>query len=152
RAMTHPTADRRTFLQAASATAALTASSHSRVCGANERVGVGVIGYGLIAQTHIRTFRKLEDVAIVAVAECHKKRLAEGVEAAGGKATAYADFRNLLADKAVQVVIVATPDHWHAVMTMLACAAEKDVYVEKPLTRFVREGEWMQTVAARTKR
>lgn len=150
--MTHPTADRRTFLQTAPAAVALTASSYSRVCGANERVGVGVIGYGLIAQTHIRTFRKLEDVAIVAVAECHKKRLAEGVKAAGDPATAYSDFRKLLDDKAVQAVIVATPDHWHALMTMLACAADKDVYVEKPLTRFVREGEWMQTVAARTKR
>jgi predicted dehydrogenase len=150
--MSHPSADRRSFLQTASATAALTAASYARVLGANERVGVGVIGYGLIAKTHVATFRKLEDVAIVAVAECHTKRLSEGVEAAGGKATPYADFRKLLDDKAVQAVIVATPDHWHALMTMLACAAGKDVYVEKPLTRFVREGEWMQAVATRTKR
>jgi predicted dehydrogenase len=150
--MSHPPADRRSFLQTASATAALTAASYTRVSGANDRVGVGVIGYGLIAKTHVSTFRKLEDVQIVAVAECHKKRLAEGVEAAGGKAAAYSDFRKLLEDKAVQAVIVAVPDHWHALMTMLACAAGKDVYVEKPLTRFVREGEWMQAVATRTKR
>ena len=150
--MAHPTADRRSFLQTASATAALTATSYARVRGANDRVGVGVIGYGLIAKTHVATFRKLEDVAIVAVAECHKKRLTEGVEAAGGKAAAYPDFRKLLDDKAVQAVIVATPDHWHALITMLACAAGKDVYVEKPLTRFVREGEWMQAVASRTRR
>ncbi len=150
--MSHTTADRRSFLRTVPAVAALTAASYSRVRGANERVGVGVIGYGLIAKTHVATFRKLDDVEIVAVAECHKKRLNEGVEAAGGKAAAYADFRKLLDDKAVQAVIVATPDHWHALMTMLACAAEKDVYVEKPLTRFVREGEWMQAVATRTKR
>ncbi len=149
--MSHPTADRRLFLQSTSATV-LTAASYSRVRGANERVGVGVIGYGLIAKTHVSTFRKLEDVEIVAVAECHKKRLAEGVEAAGGRATPYADFRKLYDDKAVQAVVLAVPDHWHALMTMLACAAGKDVYVEKPLTRFVREGEWMQAVAARTKR
>jgi predicted dehydrogenase len=146
-----PKPTRRTFLHATGA-GVLTAASYGRVEGANERVGVGVIGYGLIAKTHVATFRKLEDVDIVAVAECHKKRLAEGVEAAGGKATAYSDFRKLLDDKAVSAVIVATPDHWHALMTMLACAASKDVYVEKPLTVFVREGEWMQTVASRTKR
>jgi predicted dehydrogenase len=150
--MSHPIADRRAFLRTASASAALTAASYARVSGANDRVGVGVIGYGLIAKTHVATFRKLEDVEIVAVAECHKKRLTEGVEAAGVKATPHADFRKLLEDKAVQAVVVATPDHWHALMTMLACAAGKDVYVEKPLTRFVREGERMQAVAARTKR
>jgi predicted dehydrogenase len=146
-----PKPNRRTFLHATGA-GVLTAASYGRVAGANDRVGVGVIGYGLIAKTHVATFRKLDDVDIVAVAECHKRRLAEGVEAAGGKATAYSDFRKLLDDKAVSAVIVATPDHWHALMTMLACAAGKDVYVEKPLTLFVREGEWMQTVAARTKR
>jgi predicted dehydrogenase len=149
--VTTPPADRRCFLQTASAVT-LTAASYDRVRGANERVGVGFIGYGLMAKTHVATFRKLEDVAIVAVSECHKKRLSEGVEAAGGNATAYPDFRKLLDDKAVQAVMVATPDHWHALLTMLACAAEKDVYVEKPLTLFVREGEWMQAVATRTKR
>jgi predicted dehydrogenase len=149
--MALPSTDRRSFLQTTSAVA-LTAASYARVRGANERVGVGVIGYGLIAKTHVATFRKLEDVEIVAVAECHKKRLAEGVEAAGGRATPFADFRKVLDDKSVHAVIVATPDHWHALMTMLACAAGKDAYVEKPLTRFVREGAWMQTVVVRTKR
>jgi predicted dehydrogenase len=149
--MTEPATDRRSFLQSAAGAGVLAAASYSRVLGASDRLGIGVIGHGLIGKTHIATFRKLEDVEIVAVAECHKKRLAQGVAAAGGKATAYPDFRGLLDDKAVQAVIVSTPDHWHALMTMLACAAGKDVYVEKPLTRFVREGEWMQAVATRTK-
>jgi predicted dehydrogenase len=147
--MSHSSSDRRQFLHTA---AALTAASYARVQGANERLGVGVIGYGLMAKTHVTTFRKLADADVVAVADCHRKRLAEGVAAAGGKAAAYPDFRRLLDDRAVQAVIVATPDHWHALQTMLACAAGKDVYVEKPLTLFVREGEWMQAVAARTKR
>ena len=146
------TFSRRSFLQTSATATALTAASYSRVLGANERVGIGVIGYGLIAKTHIATFRKIAEADIVAVSDCHSKRLAEGVEAGGGKAAAYGDFRKLLDDKAVDAVVVATPDHWHALMTMLACDAGKDVYVEKPLTLFVREGEWMQTVATRTKR
>jgi predicted dehydrogenase len=146
-----PDTTRRTFLSSAGV-AALSAATYSRVRGANDRVGIGVIGYGLIAKTHVATFRKLEDAEIVAVSDCHKGRVAEGVEAAGGKATAYANFRKLLDDNSVQAVIIATPDHWHAMMTMLACHAGKDVYVEKPLTLFIREGEWMQAVATRTKR
>lgn len=144
--------DRRSFLKAAAGAGLLTAASYSRVLGANDRVNVGVIGYGLIGKRHVDTFRQLSDVEITAVSDCHKGRVAEGVAAAGGRATAFADFRSLLDDKSVQAVVVATPDHWHALLTMLACSAGKDVYVEKPLTLFVREGEWMQAVANRTKR
>ena len=149
---TAPPADRRSFLRAASAASALTAASYARVAGANDRVGVGVVGYGLIGKTHVGTFRKLADAEIVAVSDCHRGRLAEGVAAAGGRAAGHRDFRRLLDDRAVQAVVVATPDHWHALMAMLACAAGKDVYVEKPLTLFIREGEWLQAVAARTGR
>ncbi|MBX9579296.1 MAG: Gfo/Idh/MocA family oxidoreductase [Gemmataceae bacterium] len=144
-------ADRRTFL-AATGTAALSAASYSRAAGANDRVGVGLIGYGLMGKGHLAIFRDLPGAEVVAVSDCHRGRLAEGVAAAGGNAAACPDFRRLLDDKAVQAVVVATPDHWHALLTMMACAAGKDVYVEKPLTLFVREGEWMQAVAARTKR
>jgi predicted dehydrogenase len=140
---------RRHFLAGA---AALTAAQYSRVLGANDRVGLGFIGYGLMAKGHVATFRKLPDVSLVAMAEVHRGRLAEGLKAMGGDAAGYADFRKLLDDKHVDAVVIATPDHWHALMTMLACAAGKDVYVEKPLTLFVREGRWMVDVAARHKR
>jgi predicted dehydrogenase len=124
----------------------------SRILGASERVGVGFIGYGLIGAQHVHTFRKQPDVDLVAVAEVYGPRLEDGVAACGPRAKAYRDFRRLLDDKDVQAVVISTPDHWHALMTMLACAAGKDVYVEKPLTLFVREGRWMVGAARRFER
>jgi predicted dehydrogenase len=140
--------DRRTFLAAS----ALTAASYSRVVGANDRVGLGFVGYGLMAKGHVATFGKFEDVSLVAIAEVHRGRLAEGKKAMGGEPAGYADFRKLLDDKKVDAVVVATPDHWHTLVTLMACAAGKDVYVEKPLTLFVREGRWLIDAAARHKR
>ena len=145
------TQHRRAFLQASAGTATLAAVSYAGIPGANDRVGVGFVGYGLMAKKHVATFRAAGGCDVVALSEVHRGRLEEGVAAAGGKAAAYADFRNLLEDKHVNAVVTATPDHWHALITMLACAAGKDVYVEKPLTLFVREGEWMQTVATKHK-
>ena len=60
----------------------------------------------------------------------------DAVAASGGKAERFKDFRRMLERKDIDVVVISTPDHWHALMTMLACAAGKDVYVEKPLTLF----------------
>jgi predicted dehydrogenase len=142
---------RRRFLAASSAMT-LSAAGYQRVLGAGERIGVGVIGYGLIGQRHVGTFAAMKDVNLVAVADVYNGRRDEGVKAAGKSAVGYDDFRRLLDSKDVDAVVVATPDHWHTMMAMLACDAGKDVYVEKPLTLFVREGEWMLDVAKRTKR
>jgi len=142
---------RRRFAQATGA-AALTAASWRRVWGANERIGIGVIGYGLIGQMHVADFKEQPDVNMVAVAETHRGRMDRCVEVCGRPMARYADFRKLLEDKNVDAVLVSTPDHWHALMMMLACAAGKDVYVEKPLTLFVREGRWMADVAKRHNR
>ncbi len=146
---------RRSFLRggiAAAGALSLSALSYRRVLGAGERIGVGFIGYGLIGKRHVADFRREKDVDLVALAEVHRGRLEEGTAALGPGAKSYGDFRQLLDDKRVQAVVVSTPDHWHALMTMLACDAGKDVYVEKPLTLFVREGRWMIDVAARTGR
>jgi predicted dehydrogenase len=144
--------DRRTFLRGAAGAAALSAASFDRVYGANERVGVGFIGFGLIGKRHLLDFKEQKDAAVVAVAEVHRGRLDQARETAGGAVEGYADFRKLLDNRAVDAVVVSTPDHWHALMTLMACAAGKDVYVEKPLSLFVREGRWMADAARRHRR
>ena len=112
----------------------------------------GFIGFGLIGKRHVLDFQSFPDVDLVAVAEVHKGRLDEAAALMGAKTRKFGDFRGLIDDRDVDAVIVSTPDHWHALMTMMACAAGKDVYVEKPLSLFVREGRWMVDVARRHRR
>jgi predicted dehydrogenase len=141
---------RRTFVK--TTVAGVSALSAGRVLGANERINVGLIGFGLIGRFHLAALKEQPDVQVTAVCDAHRGRTDAAAEMAGTNPARYADFRKLLADKNVDAVYIATPDHWHALMTMMACAAGKDVYVEKPLTLFVREGRWMLEVARRTKR
>jgi predicted dehydrogenase len=143
---------RRTFIKKVGAATALTAASWARVPGANERIGVGMIGIGLMGRVHTRNLAAQSDVSVVGVCDVYDPRAAEGARIVGGNVMKSRDFRRLLDNKDIEAVWVATPDHWHALITMLACAAGKDVYVEKPLSLFVREGRWMIEVAKRYKR
>ena len=89
---------------------------------------------------------------VVGVAETYRPRLEAAAAFLDGKPAKYGDFRRLLDRKDLDGVVVSTPDHWHALLTMMACAAGKDVYVEKPLTLFVKEGRWMTEAARRYQR
>ncbi len=132
--------------------AGLPAAAYQRILGANDRVQVGFIGFGLIGRQHVADFKNQTDVDLAAMSDVYQPRLEQGVAACGQRAKPYKDFRRLLDDKDIQAVVVSTPDHWHALMTMMACAAGKDVYVEKPMTLFVREGRWMVDVARKHRR
>jgi predicted dehydrogenase len=138
---------RRSFIGTATA---LPAAAYSRILGANDRIQIGFIGYGLIGKQHVSDFKKQPDAELMALCEVYRPRLEEGLAALGNPgAKGYSDFRRMFENKDLQGVVVSTPDHWHALQTILACAAGKDVYVEKPLTVCVREGRWM-VKAART--
>src|SRR5207249_8721133 len=126
----HLTLPRRSFLAGTTAAIATAAATKSAVA-ANEKINVGFIGYGLIGKRHVLDFQQQPDVNLVAVAECHEGRLNEAKSLIGGKVRGYRDFRKLLEQKDIDAVVVSTPDHWHALMTMLACGVGKDVYVEK---------------------
>src|ERR1019366_7624533 len=138
-----------TFLGAA----ALTAASYNRVLGANDRIGIGQVGFGLIGKQHIADFKTQKDVDIVALCDAYAPRVEQGLQYIGnGTAKGYSDFRKMYENKDIQGVVVATPDHWHALLTIMACAAGKDVYVEKPMTVFIDEGKWMIQAARKYNR
>jgi predicted dehydrogenase len=148
--------DRRSFLKSASA-GLLSAAAYQRVLGANDRIRVGFIGIGLIGKRHLLDFLAQPDVQVAAICEVYEPRLREGIAASesrdgNGKPEGFKDFRRMFEHKDLDVVVVSTPDHWHGLMTILACAAGKDVYVEKPLTLFAREGRWMVDAAKYYKR
>ena len=147
-----PPFTRRSFVKTAATFAGITALSASRVLGANERIRVGLIGFGLIGRIHTRQLLTQPNVELVGFSDTYQPRLDAAIALAGGRGKPYRDFRQLLEDKTIDAVFVTTPDHWHALMTMMACAAGKDVYVEKPLSLFVKEGRWMVDVAQRYKR
>ena len=157
---------RRNFLRVS---AALSALSYRHVDGANDRLRVGLIGCGGRGTLDARLMRGTpEDIQAVSPGNYHNGSLDErlkeprNVEIAAlcdvwgsrldaakkwaPQAKAYGDFRQLLANKEIDAVIVATPDHWHAPMLILACEAGKDVYCEKPI--FYRLGEAKAMIAA----
>jgi len=145
---------RRTFTKAGAAAVALslTASQATQVLGANDRIRVGFIGVANRGGQLINAFLENAGVEIVALCDVSKSTLERASARVGGKAACCGDFRQLIDRKDVDAVVIATPDHWHAIQTITACNAGKDVYVEKPLSITIHEGRRMVEVARRTKR
>ena len=122
--------------------AAFTALSSMRIAGANERLRVGVIGCGSQATGHMNTLLKMKEadnVEVIAVCEVYQKRLEKAAQLTG--AEPYKDYRQLLANKNVDYVLIATPEHWHFQQIMDAISAGKHVYCEKPMTHTIEQSK-----------
>jgi len=141
--------NRRGFMKS-SALAAMAAPANP--VAANDRVGIGVIGCGGMGRMDLTDFQKNPEVEIVAVCDVYRPNAERARELAGGKARVHGDYRRVLEHTDVQAVVVATPDHWHPLITVDACNAGKDVYVEKPVSHNVREGRLMVEAARRNRR
>ncbi len=128
--------NRRDVLRTAMAGAAGSAVGHA----ANETIEAGCIGTGGRCRELMRALQRIPNVRIAAVADVWDVNLAEGRKLADPKAFATKDYRELLDRKDIDAVVIGAPDHWHTPMTVDACRAGKDVYVEKPLTHTLDEG------------
>ena len=154
--MAQESTDRRSFLKTAGA-AALTASIFTgNVRGANDKVNIAFIGVGRMGSGNIGYAAKVPGFEIVSVCDVFQPNL-EKAQAQARRlgfegAKAIKDFREILADKSVDAVCIAAPDHWHAYMTVEACKAGKDVWVEKPVCVYVEEGQKMVEAARKYKR
>jgi len=131
---------RRQLLRGAGyAATSLTAASYARVMGANDRLRLGLIGCGGRGVGVMRLFQKEPVITVTAVCDVYGVRADKAATLAPG-ARSFADHRRFLEHKDLDVVLIATPDHWHAACTIDALNAGKDVYVEKPLTLTIEEG------------
>jgi predicted dehydrogenase len=152
--MNHQTT-RRGFLGAAAATAGawVEAGTYGAAPGSNEAIRLGLIGCGGRGRQVMDNFLPLEGVRVVAVCDVHSGRRAQAREQAGGsRVLSYHDYRELLANRDIDAVIVATNGHWHALPAIDACRAGKDVYVEKPLATSIAEGRACVRAARRYNR
>ena len=107
---------------------------------ASERLGLGFIGVGGMGSGHLGGLMWRKEIEIRAVCDVYEPHRLAAKERVGGDCAAYNDFRDLLDRKDIDAVVIATPDHWHVLVSIAACQAGKDIYCEKPLTLTIEEG------------
>jgi predicted dehydrogenase len=129
-----------------------TALSYSQIFGANDRVRMGFIGIGNRGDQVHDAFLEFGDSQTVAICDLRDDYLDLVAKKSRGTPKRYKDYRKLLDDKDVDAVVIATPDHWHALQFIDAVNADKDVYVEKPFSLTIYEGRKMVEAAQRTRR
>src|SRR5438093_1145374 len=152
-----PFPTRRTFLRKA----AITASAPAIRTGwaqrsPNEVINVAVVGFHGRGKDHYRAFAKMPNVRVAALCDADERlfpaAVAEVEKLAGYRPATEYDIRRLLERKDIDAISIATPDYWHALMTIWACQAGKDVYVEKPVSFTIVEGRRMVEAARKYKR
>jgi len=145
--------NRRGFLKRAAAAPVLSATAAAQTAGttvsANDKIGVGIIGCGGMGRMDLTDFQRQPEIEIRAVCDVFRPAVEQARGMTGNKADTYGDFRRVLERRDIDAVVVATPDHWHALIMIAACQAGKDVYVEKPISHNVREGRLMVEAARR---
>jgi predicted dehydrogenase len=162
--------ERRSFIKSSIATAGVIAASPARetlgapmsgvggaIQGANDQIRVGLIGCGGQGNWDASDFAKQPNVKIVALCDVYDGSVKvtlnnKALNLDPAKTPSFKDFRHILDDKNIDAVIIATPDHWHALPAIMACQAGKDVYVEKPLSLTIEEGRRMVAAARKHNR
>jgi predicted dehydrogenase len=148
----------------------ISARSYNRIMGANEKIRVGFIGVGNRGTQLLQIFMDQPDCEIAALCDVYEPYLTRDRskvdpryikdrpgqipqmgEVFPAKVEKYSDYRKLLEDKSIDAVCIATPDHWHALMTIDAIRAGKDVYIEKPLSKTIHEGRAMVNAGKNSK-
>src|SRR6266511_698526 len=149
---------RRSFLKRSLATSAalsLPARFWAQVPGANDDLRVAVIGFNGQGKSHIHSLTGIKGVRIVALCDVDRtvlEREAKELEKEGKPIQTYTDVRKLLESKSIDAISTATPNHWHALISVWACQAGKDVYVEKPVSHNVWEGRKIVEAARKYKK
>ena len=147
---------RRTFVKSsalATGAAVVGALPHSRAAGANDRIRIGVIGVGGMGTGHVGSLVKKseeENIQVVAISDVYQRRVSRSKEICKGDG--YLDYRRLLERKDIDAVLIATPDHWHAKLTIDAMDAGKHVYCEKPMTHTVEQAIAVRDAVKRFKK
>jgi predicted dehydrogenase len=143
---------RRSFGKTAALAGVTTALGASQVLGAGNRIRLGFIGLGNRGDQVLDAFLEHKDCEVTAICDIYQPYLDFAAKKIGNKPRQFTDYRRLLERNDIDAVVINTPDHWHALQTIHACQAGRDVYVEKPLSLCVAEGRAMVVAARRAKR
>jgi predicted dehydrogenase len=137
---------RRSFVKGAGAAMLVPARAWARTgrVSPSDRITLGVIGWGMMGPSNTKAFLQQSDCQVVAACDLHKGHLQSAVDTVNNRygnqdCKAYQDYRELLARDDIDAVMIAVPDHWHALIATAAAARKKDIYGEKPLARTVAE-------------
>ena len=155
--------NRRKFLQAGAAglawsTVGATAASRAAWAGSRETKRVGLIGTGWYGKCDLLRLIQVAPVEVVSLCDVDKRMLAEAAEIVASRQASrktprtYADYRAMLKEKDLDIVLIATPDHWHALTAIAAMEAGADLYLQKPISIDVAEGQAILAAARKHKR
>ena len=135
---------------------AVTAAAAARVWGANDKINVGIVGIGGRGTNHLNQYSRMTGAKVVGLCDVNQaaREVAQAtlLKNTGEKAKEFEDMRAMFADSSVEAVSIATPNHWHALATIWAMKAGKDVYCEKPACYNIYEGQKMLQVSRETKK